>query len=323
MNDSSPTLLPAEFITLTQKIFGLGCLTLISVAALFVLLPTADDAFTAAQIDKEARLSAAPSPRLQLVGASNVAFGYNSAAIEQATPYSVTNMGIQAGIGLEYILYRSQQYLKPNDVVIVEPIYDYFADDNESDTLLLELLEVYPTSVPAATSANLLIKNLHNVPELVQRKLYTTSEHWLRSHETSLNEVYSRKAFNSYGDVVTHHGEPGKDISTTTPPSLNLNGQLYTSTVQQLNDFHAVAQNQQATVVLKYPCLPEPQFEQISKKLNELHQQLQSDLTMPIMNTPDSCVLAPNLFFDTIYHLNADGTATNTQMVIDYLSEIE
>jgi hypothetical protein len=64
----------------------------------------AENPLYASTVIKHKRLAAAPSPRLILVGGSNVLFGIDSAMIERETDFNPVNMGLIGGLRLEYML---------------------------------------------------------------------------------------------------------------------------------------------------------------------------------------------------------------------------
>src|SRR6185503_7764309 len=57
-----------------------------------------------ATVVKHQRLVSAPSPRIILIGGSNLLFGIDSPMIEQQTRYHPVNMGLVGGLRLDYII---------------------------------------------------------------------------------------------------------------------------------------------------------------------------------------------------------------------------
>ena len=60
--------------------------------------------YLASSIDKHYRLDSLGSPRLILVGGSNLAFGVDSKYMEQRLGMPVVNMATHAGLGMDFIL---------------------------------------------------------------------------------------------------------------------------------------------------------------------------------------------------------------------------
>ena len=101
--------------------------------------------YLASSIDKHALLERAGSPRLILVGGSNVAFGFDSQLLEQRLGLNPVNMGLHASVGMRFMLQEVQPYLRPGDVVVVSPEYEQFATYSVNNGLtLLRVLEHHP-----------------------------------------------------------------------------------------------------------------------------------------------------------------------------------
>src|SRR5512140_975750 len=101
-----------------------------------------DNDYIAAVLEKDRLIRSTPSPKIILVGGSNLAFGIDSRMMEDSLHVNVVNMGLYAKLGLRYMLAQVKPYIKKGDVVVVVPEYDQFygnfADgDNTLNTALL------------------------------------------------------------------------------------------------------------------------------------------------------------------------------------------
>ncbi|MGK0187479.1 MAG: hypothetical protein ACI9R3_003267, partial [Verrucomicrobiales bacterium] len=70
-------------------------------------------------IDKHNRLSKVSSPKLVLVGGSNLQYGIDSSLLEERIGLPVVNMGIQASIGLRFMLAEVEESARPGDLFVV------------------------------------------------------------------------------------------------------------------------------------------------------------------------------------------------------------
>src|SRR4051812_20824293 len=98
--------------------------------------------YMAASIDKHRLLEQQPSPRILLIGGSNVAFGYDSPEIKRRlAPYNPVNMGVHVGLGVDIMLGEVEPLLQPGDVVVVSFEYALFDDmyDGIGEVLFLDL----------------------------------------------------------------------------------------------------------------------------------------------------------------------------------------
>ena len=95
---------------------------------LYVCLITGKDKYIAVIVDKIRILENVTSPKIIFVGGSNLAYGLNTARVRQAFAMPVVNMGLQAALGLKFILDQDRPYLNKGDIVVVVPEYRLFYD---------------------------------------------------------------------------------------------------------------------------------------------------------------------------------------------------
>ena len=74
--------------------------------------------------DKIHRLRSLPSPKLVLVGGSNVAFGMDTPRLERELRLAAVNMGLHAGLGVGLPLRMVEPHLGRGDVVVVSFEYE-------------------------------------------------------------------------------------------------------------------------------------------------------------------------------------------------------
>ena len=81
-----------------------------------------DESFLGELSDKCALLEQSPAPRIVLVGGSSLAFGVDSALLEQEFPgYTVVNFGLYAALGTQLMLELSDGQFREGDIVILSP----------------------------------------------------------------------------------------------------------------------------------------------------------------------------------------------------------
>ena len=88
-----------------------------------------DDNYLAAVLEKDRIIRNAESPKIILVGGSNLAFGIDSKMMQDALRMPVVNMGLYAKLGLKYMLAQVRPYIRKGDIVVVVPEYDLFYGD--------------------------------------------------------------------------------------------------------------------------------------------------------------------------------------------------
>src|ERR1700739_1843921 len=94
--------------------------------------------YFASLIDKHNRLKQAGNNRLIFVGGSNLNFGINSEEIEKELNLPVVNLGLHAGLGLDFILNEAMSEIKQGDIVVLSIEYELYDSKNEAQVLLIE-----------------------------------------------------------------------------------------------------------------------------------------------------------------------------------------
>ncbi len=85
---------------------------------------------------KEAFARRFQEQKVLIVAGSNALFGFDSALLSNAIDKPVVNMGVHAGLGMDYILQRSKRVTDPGDIVIMPMEYTFYqAEGNPSQVL--------------------------------------------------------------------------------------------------------------------------------------------------------------------------------------------
>ena len=71
-----------------------------AILGLWIVAPPEPTSLLTAHVDKMERLRATPSPRVVVVGGSNVAYGIDSSRLEASLGRPVVNLGTSGGLGL-------------------------------------------------------------------------------------------------------------------------------------------------------------------------------------------------------------------------------
>src|SRR3989344_2918469 len=124
------------------------------------ILPTNPSRYFAEHIDKRKLIVSTPSPRIILLGGSNLAYSIDSELIEKKTGYNVVNFGIGGGMGMRMMISDLKQYLKNNDIVVLSPEYIHYTimlDGSGPD--LIGFISADPIILKNVTSLNQL-KNI-------------------------------------------------------------------------------------------------------------------------------------------------------------------
>src|SRR5262245_14707644 len=83
-----------------------------------------------------ATAAATPSPKVLIVGGSNVTFGFKPRSLSARVGVPVVAYGVNAGIGLDLIVERAEPMIGPGDLVVVSPEIQHFTPRGSIDYAL-------------------------------------------------------------------------------------------------------------------------------------------------------------------------------------------
>lgn len=302
---------------------NLGCflLVLLAVSAALTLFDMAvvgnqySQGYQAALIDKVDRLEALESPKLILVGNSNVAFGFRSEVLERETGMPVVNLGLHAGLGNAFHENIARRNIGPGDIVVLCPTS--FADDGaiEDPSLAWITLEKHLDLWP--------ILRAEDVPGMLAaypHYAFQSFALWVQGKgNRSADGCYARAAFNAYGDIVfrpeSGRGEP-EDIFravTVSPPAIS------PDTVRRLNEFDRYVKSRGAALLVAgYPIADGPGTAP-KADFTAFQRELESQLDCPVISDYTDYFFPYAYFYDTNYHLTEEGALLRTEQLIDDL----
>lgn len=283
--------------------------------------------FYAAIIDKEALLRTTPPPRILLTGGSNVAFGFDSAAIARATGRPTLNLSITAEVGRQFILNHAAANTRAGDTVVLALEYYLFAArDNGRGYALSGILESQPRALRyfgLREEKNVLDDGLVYLGGMIRSSLEN-----LRgiTRVTGPETAYRRNGFNALGDMTAHHSltpEPALVArELLTPLQLELSPDDIRTTVAELTHFVSVCRAHGATVCFQLPPIPQDSFDRNRETIARIHAAVRQIPGLVMLNDPTQVPYPKELFFDTVFHLRKDGCERRTQELIGALTKI-
>ncbi len=321
---------PADNQSVGKFLLRLFLLTvLISISALLISqydTKAADDNYLAAVLEKDRLIRRTPSPKIILVGGSNLAFGIDSKMMQDSLGLSVVNMGLYAKLGLRYMLAQVRPYIQKGDIVVVVPEYDQFYGDfaNGDNTLNTALLYAPRDRIPD------FIRSYSIVDVVLRPRVEDARRSFLHALAASVgreaqffppdtNPVYNRHSFNEYGDVISHRGRKGLDPDSIyvkpLPPMRDFNRK----TLDDMNAIEGKAREVHAHAYFMYPSYIDRSYVINVAAIDSLTRRLRSGMSMPIIGAPKDFVYPKQYFFDTRYHLTWDARPVRTREMIELL----
>lgn len=276
-----------------------------------ILEPTVrnNKVYLAASLVKENRLATVPAPRLIFVGGSNLALGLNSQRIDKTLGLHVINMGLHAGLGLNYPLNETLSGLKRGDLIVLS-IEHFLSGTNAK--LISQLIDINPSSYSFFDLSP--FDAIRVFGQSTQRCLSTFFYKLLSIDQ--IDPIYNLQGFTREGDLISHFN---KNKPTTLAGGSVITDIDYSDGIAEINQFIKDAKSKGASVYFTFPSYPESAYKLNSQALSSLSDQYKKNLHCPILGSVSTFVMPDHYFFDTVYHLDSAGVQKRTDMMINLL----
>lgn len=270
--------------------------------------------FWAGTVIKHDRLEQAPRPRLVFVGGSNLAFGLDSALIErELAPYSPVNMGLDAGLGLDFLLNEVEGALEPGDAVVLSLEYEEFLGLRRGQaSSIARVLEQRPRST--AFLAPTSVKTLLDHGFGFFHWLFVSADQELHTRE--IKGPYGVATFNRYGDAEWHLDREPKTDRLLKAMDLEpfRSGRIDARGRRSLERFHEACRRRGALVFASHPPLPDHYAG--DPRIEGIEERVYRRLSLPVLDQPEETMLPVALFYDTEYHLVRGGREVRTRRLL-------
>ena len=302
-----------KFLTKTALffLFLATCITLVGSCTLFFIAPQYINGYNASIIDKIEHLKNSPSPKIILVGNSNLAFGINSELIEAEFDMPVVNLGLHGSLGNAFHESMAHDYINKGDIVIVchSTYKDY------GNLIDCEL-------------AWITLENHFNLYHFVNHRDYVKlaraflsyiykATHLFISIQGNQKTVssYSRQSFNQYGDNVFPRKYDSELTKKLTPNKPEIND----CCINRLNRLNDYCKSKGANLLIGgVPILCHNKNEDVIF-YKDFEKQLQNQLKCEIISDFTDYLYDETLFFDTNLHLTNEGAEIRTKQLINDL----
>ncbi|MFN8356358.1 MAG: hypothetical protein U0Y10_18015 [Spirosomataceae bacterium] len=280
-----------------------------------------EQTYLAAIGDKHARLDSLPSPRILLVGGSSMAFGTDSRMLSDSLHVPVQNLANQIVLGSKFMLNEAKSCLRKGDVVVVG--FEYHINSKGSLDQQLLAADNYKPALQYIQFADWkeeLTARLQHQIGTVKLTLgaLLAGNHDIEPRIQDTVSVFFRKGFSKEGDLLSH---------LNNPPQLPLqhaelpNVMDEHAILEDIEQFCGVAKQKGVQVFYVFPPYTASAFGQNQGTIQQIEHDFQ---TSPIrqLGKPQDYVYPDTLFFDSVYHLNAEGRKRRTLQLIRQLKPI-
>jgi hypothetical protein len=306
--------------------------TVAIVVSALVAIPDGTD-YVQVTLDKHDRLAANVPRKMVFVGGSNLAYGLDSAVVQQDLGYHVVNMGLNAYLGVRFLLEEVRGEVRAGDVVVLSFEHELFfrADDNDfidgnpDDHLLM--IKARPASWRYLTTWTQRWRVLKAAPRIAQRKVFRAvlnGIQYLRGRETEESGTLlqwverNRAGFNEYGDL-TRHLSMKLDVPMEEGRKLNKNEMRHEAFVL-MRRFSEDMEAKGIRVVFIPPPTPEGYYARQRPAIEALYRRLASTFRPGAFVSYERYVFPDSFFLADVNHLGTSAArATRTLKVIDDL----
>ena len=308
------------FLLKLALFFGVLGLLLAAVFIAYTKKFPPEKSFYMASADKHRRLETLPTPRLIFIGGSSMAFGMDSGLVGARLKMNPVNMGLNAAVGLEFMLQEVEPFLRRGDVVVLAPEYLTFETYYRPlPEYVARLIECRPTVLRALTFRQLkelLDDGYKQHLGRVIRDVLGQSEGILEGGSYVHNH---RNAFNENGDIVTHHGLKGPKLGAG---RFKFTGAGTTDiAIEHVNWFADAARKKGARVFYSHPPYEQRSYEKNRAAIHQLDDLLRARLNLPRLDSVEDMVFPTDQMFDTEYHLNLEGKLIRSERVAASLAQ--
>jgi len=257
------------------------------------------------------RLTSVEEPKVVVVGGSSVAFGLDSAALEEAVGRPVVNYGLYATLGTKYMIDTSKAGIGEGDIVILAP---------ETDP---QTLSLYFNAEAVWQSLDQDMSMLRYVPYDNWGRLggglwnFAKAKYgyWKEENAPNPEGIYTFSSFNEYGDII-YPREFNIMVGDFDPSQiLTLDDSLLdTEFIDYVNDYAAWCERKGATLYYSFSPMNAAALAEgtTEESILAYYAALADALDCGMCSDIRDYIMDAEYFYDTNFHLNDTGVQVRT-----------
>lgn len=269
---------------------------------------------------KHADLERLQKPRLLFIGGSSAAFGIDSKSIGDSLVMNGFNLGLHAGLGLEFIVNEALAEVKPGDVLVVST--EFYLGPGQLKMLAYMNQNFTPTADYLHLNSltkfqyqyELLTADLLDRTKRIQSTLLLGKKQTIK---LDTNEYYKSTGFTDHGDYELHLD---KDRPWGLFTKYDQKEEIYANGIALLNSL-AVLKEKGVRIFYVYPGYPTEEYQHFKTSLNAFDRQMRNGLQFPVLGKMADFLYPEDWFFDTVYHLKRKGREERTKTMVKLLRE--
>lgn len=257
---------------------------------------------------KYQRLRNVQGSKVVVIGGSSVAFGVDSAMMEEYLGMPVVNFGLYGPLGTTIMMDLTRGHIGEGDIIILAPETDeqtmsmYFNGEGfweccDSDFTMLFKLR-----------GEKIGEMLGSFWDYAAKKL-----DFYRYGKPRPNDVYNSAAFNERGDMTYTRDRVDMENWYDTEVLIDLDTTIIEQDfIDYVNEYVAYCERQGATVYMSFPPMNILAVEQDYEQRLAYATFLRENFDCELISNIDDYILYPGYFYDTNYHVNDRGVSVHT-----------
>ena len=259
-------------------------------------------------------------PEVIIFGSSYVPYGIDTATIEESLGdgTKVQILGIEAAIGIPYLIDVLKEDAKPGDTVVY-----ILGESNPTET---SIMSISAALEPDKEKLLAYWDKEDNVPDtyLTWRKLYAltvaTPLEMVRSRLSDKKQVYEIDSFDERGNMVVER--LGTEISPNTDRSDTIDfDELKNESFDALNDFKHYCDENDITFVITYSPTVEESWKEDEEMFRTFDKNVEDYMEADVLGGFEDFFLPAEYFYNHPLHLNSEGARIYSGQVAEKLRE--
>ncbi len=258
---------------------------------------------------KHERLATAPPPRVIFVGGSNVLYGIDGETARGMLRREPVNMGMIAGLRLNYMLNEVEPNVREGDLVVLALEFRQVLrpfEGQRAATVLAQVLEQRPQNIRYLEWGH--VKELLDNGILPQLGFAVQQASKRLSRQARFRPISAPRGFgmNAYGDLTEHRDQPMRPhVLAERPVPRQIDVAVIQPSIARINAFAARCRQRGATVVFTWCPIPDVHYERLKRPIDKIEQALRQGLEVPVIGTPADFMFPKEWFFDSAFHLGS------------------
>lgn len=312
------------FVAVFVALFLVFLIPVITVGVIvFTLPPVYDKTYMGVLGDKYERLKSIDEPKVVIVGGSSVAFGIDSALMEEKLGMKVVNFGLYANLGTKLMLDLSKANINEGDIIIIAPeMSDQTLSLYFNAETFMQALDGNPSML-----LNIDSKNYESIVGASWKFAYEKLNYLVTDTRPQNSGAYAYENFSNNEYFDNKFDRPYNEMTQTTNV-INLNFRTdytddketeYEEYIDYLNKYISFANRKGATVY--YSLCPMNKAALGAKNnadvIYEYYRNLVNSVNCKVISNVNDYLMDEGYFFDSEFHLNNAGVTVRTVKLID------